>query len=596
MLPPRLYVHDTTHSSAAAMSEGATHNDVVNRLQELLEQSVVVWDEVNDYNLNSVPKDEQETVLANIISKNPSQEVIEKWFQAWASEVDHNTLDGGWSNRLFKALVKPHVGSEIMKRYFDILQKVRVGTCTRRRSSETMQWRRCQPVTKELHPLKLQYLISFLDAYYPSRDVRPWVFSLLMGEDRYGRRSSPLWDNCDQAAWDRLKAIVNGFDQSEGTPVPEKYLKTLVETYRCTTTWGSSSKILNGALNRCMWANHLKLVATFSPHLFLDRSESTGNTFLNHLLLTYCDSTVNFFHTYINKLIQVVLEHCTESAFIPDHQGQTPLGHFLQNLVIPGGPHQRSSLCGVYLSSCVYIAENRLVVVSTKQTNQQPPFLQFVGELVSFLVSLLTTSEELSEITVGRITTLVEVFIDTITDDCCHTIVDHSGNTALHIAIAKSKQRDRKWSQTLVHQILTRLMTKQATLARNRDGKLPMDLALEREKDPWVGRALSLVAPKHLEYRNPASKLYPFQVMVLLMRSPDANALDNLSTCYSFLRMAPYLVSSALTEENTAFLMRTRFIEGSRLFLEVERAYRLGLRRAKELQRMALEEHEKINP
>lgn len=577
------------------MSEGTDH-DVVNRLQELLEQSVVAWDEVNGCSLNEIPKDEQETVLANIISKNPPQEVIEKWFQAWANEVDHNTLDGGWSNRLYKALAKTNVDSEIMKRYFEILQKSRLAGSTRRRSSDTMQWRKCQLVTKELHPTKVQYLISFLDSYYPSRDVRPWVFSLLIGEGRYGRRSSPLWDSCDQAAWDRLEAIVNGFDQSEGTPVLEKYLKTLVETYRCTTTWGSSSKILDRALNLSMWASHLKLVATFSPHLFLYRSKLTGDTFLNHILLTYSVSAVDFFHTYINKLIQVVMEHCTVSAFIPNHQGQTPLGHFIRNLVIPGGPHQRSSLCGTYLSSCLYVAENRLVVVSTQQTINQPPFLQFVGELVSFLVSLLTTSEELSEIMVGRITTLVEVFINTITDDCCNTIVDNSGNTALHIAIAKSRQRDRKWSQALVHQLLTRLMTKQATLARNRDGKLPMDLALEREKEPWIGRALSLVAPKQLEYRNPASKLYPFQVMALLMRAPGASILDNLSTCYSFLQMAPYLVTTALTEENTAFLMRTNFIEGSRLLLEVERAYRLGLRRAKDLQRMALEEHEGINP
>lgn len=42
-------------------------------------------------------------------------------------------------------------------------------------------------------------------------------------------------------------------------------------------------------------------------------------------------------------------------------------------------------------------------------------------------------------------------------------------------------------------------MTRQATLTRNKDGQLPIDLALYGDKQPWISVALAHVVPKLLE-------------------------------------------------------------------------------------------------
>lgn len=166
----------------------------------------------------------------------------------------------------------------------------------------------------------------------------------------------------------------------------------------------------------------------------------------------------------------------------------------------------------------------------------------------------------------------VEALLNHVSDDCCNSVVDHEGNTLLHVAIAESLERQQgwavlclreKWALSRVDKIVARLIKRQAALTRNKDGKLPIDLAMEGDKEPRSSTTLSQVAPRILEYRNTSSMLYPFQQMVCSSgpSGPDAN----LSSCFSFLCMTPHLVS---TEENIAFLLSSKFIEASRFRLE----------------------------
>lgn len=350
---------------------------------------------------------------------------------------------------------------------------------------------------------------------------------------------------------------------------------------------------LESALEASQWDDHLNLVAMFAPELFAERNPSTGNTFLNFMM--------NFNHQFtecLGELIKFeykVLDCGPESMYISNFQGRTPFGHIFQNLIaVDESPHRRVSYGYVHLVA--YFVRSRpsnlapWAVGSVGETAEPPPFLLFTRGLVD----LLNDSETLVWMEP------VKSLLNRVTDDWCDNVVDQSGNTALHIAIAvhvseglsPRLHRARQGGISLARQVLTRVMTRQAAMTRNKDGKLPIDLALEGNKQPWISKALSEIAPKLLEYRNSVSKLYPFQTMAAAADDGTSIAAARLSTCYSMLRMAPHLVSTALTEENTAFLQRPKFVEASRLGLEIEREWTIGWARAKEQQRILLEQQE----
>ena len=89
-----------------------------------------------------------------------------------------------------------------------------------------------------------------------------------------------LWYTHDHQSWKCLKAIVDGVSingQSESTLFLEKYLQVVSWAFDET---GDVTRIFS----RIQWEDQLALVSKFAPDLFLEQNETTGNTFLNHML------------------------------------------------------------------------------------------------------------------------------------------------------------------------------------------------------------------------------------------------------------------------------------------------------------------------
>lgn len=559
-------------------------NNVVERLQKLLGQKPIVdWGDFNQYRLSDFPQDEHETVLAEIISKNPPYTKIEVWFKDWANNKTStkgrgwgnwakgrgnktSTKEGGWSNIIFQALAIPFVNCKIMRVYFEII--------TEADRNLKVDWGRCNPVARRLTPSKLQCLITFLYSYYPTRCVNDWVLSLLEGSDLYGETRSSLWDNHNQESWARLNAIVRGVDISGSTPFLEKYVRILMQT-------GTYSALTMRTLSwqgGCKCTDHLKLVAKFAPHLFMERNEASGDTFLNYTLRTFGDDVDCAGFT------QQVLDSCVEAVYVPNNRGETPFDYCLKSVT-------RGEDVGLCYCSHIFAKTHFLGgVVLVGDSIKSPPFIQIVKGLVDVLAGY--ENKDLMVCGMFCIVKVVDAFLKHVTDDCCNNVFDHNGDTALHVAIRKSRfilSQPCRLGQS-ARRLLLRLMTRQAALSRNALWELPIDLNKSSLFQPWISVAISKIAPEVLEIRN-KHKLYPFQVMAYFSHNDE-----RLSVCYTLLRMAPHLVSTALTEKNTAYLSSEHFIEASKLRLKVGRDWITGMHKVKELERMAIEEQKRKQP
>lgn len=511
-------------------------------LQDLLEQSSIAWGEVS---LKVLPRERKELFLALIISKNPPLDVI----QGLVTDYVHADIEGddesfvrgfSWSTRLYNALAKPNVDVEVMRVYFRVLQK----------ECHLIHFRKIE--AGRLSPRKLQCLLAFLSSAAPHM-AKTCTMQLLRGEDPYSFRTARLWNACDEESWERLQAIVQGMDGSNTSTFLARYLDIVLEccceprdkehhlaSFADTGSdeRSNSRDLLNGqlveeALSRSKWANHLELVAIFAPHLFMEHNQSTGDVFLNSILTFEHGYVV--YGSYSNKhmdMIRAVLQHCIESIYVPNVQGRTPLGHCLQNMVVSGeNPGQQSYLSNDYLYFCLDIAKvlpSALTSGTIKDSAELPPFIVFVERFVT----LLTHRNHAPAKQMAAIKKILDVFLDQVTDDCCYKILDPFGNTALHVAIA-SCRKSPEWSQSLIKRLIKRLATRQAALVRNNEGKLPIDVTLKQKKESWIIVTLCKAAPVLVEFSNQETKLYPFQTMA---------SHNRLTGCYYLLRMAPHLV------------------------------------------------------
>lgn len=532
------------------------------RLQELLEQPVVPWDKLDKLSILSVSRSKRAAVLALIVSKYPPKQVFEKKLMEWANGSEQSE-ELQWSNLIFTALSEPSIDIELLKIYFQFLEEqgchlIDIDTYI-------------LPTYRNIcviNPTNLKCLLSFMSG--GDSDTKTLVHWLLTGVTDVSGGEDTLWDNHTVESWDRLQAIVHGMNvdaSNSTTTFLEKYLKTLFFAYGFDYA-ENEEHFLKYAVNVVKWNDHLQLVATFAPDLFMEQNESTGNNFLNRILSlkgSYC------------KVIHRALECNVDSVHTPNNQGRSPLGIILQNLTNPSSRSGAPIGHDDCLKFCYHIAKKRPSPLNSgtavSAVENIAPFLLFVA---AFITMFTNYRHNATEKRLDRVLKIGKAFINRVTDDCCNTIVDRSGNTGLHIAIEHvgNSQPLLRPFERLLRRILKRLMTSRSTLTRNKDGKLPIDLALEGKKRSLICMALVKHSPILLEYRNPESRLYPFQMMASLKR---------ISTCYSLLRMAPHLVSTALTKENTAFLRTKECIEWSRIDLDLERELTIRERKVKDV-------------
>lgn len=559
--------------------------DGVEHLQELLKHPVIEWDNIS---LRDVPKEQKEDVFASIIGKNPSKGPFEAILVQW---IEHS--QEGWSKQIFEALAKPHVDADLMKEYFRELQR-------QDRVPKEVKFFEAIEVTT-LGPSKLQLILSFLSsvdcvqAHGSFSLAQTCGWELLCGYVSIFCSSAycpiTLWNIHNEENWELLQAIVRGLKIADTTSTPflEQYLSTVVRVFEEEDTCNGRIQ-LGPRLDRCMWRDHLQLVAKFAPHLFLEKNESAGDTFLNHIF-SYDEPKKHLKYRGNSELpffVCRVMNCCFESVYIPNLQGRRPLRHILQNMMQFSLGCPVPDICPYYTSLCFHVVTTYPSAVFSCKDNpaeaktEPHPLIRLVGVVVAVLTNIDydSTKDDIEEI--------ADVFLNHVTEECCNVVDPHDGNTALHNAIAMSKSTDD--FHDLAYKMLTRLMTRQATFTRNHDGQLPIHVALEGCKAPWIIQKLLEVAPKVLEFRNPTSMLYPFQMI-----ASSSAADDSTSTIYSLLRMAPHLVATALTEENTAFLQQTKFIEVSRLRLEIEREWMTGKLEAEDMRRKLLEQQHQTN-
>lgn len=560
-------------------------SDRVEHLLELLEHPVIEWDNIS---LRDVPKEKKEDLFASIIGKNPPKEAFEAMLEHW---IEHSSQDG-WSTQLFEALANRHVHDDLMKQYFEEIQK------QDRAPKDMERFKAIQVAT--LGPAKLQLFLSFLSSVNGTQmgslaQICAWEvlsgYTAIFGSSK----TRTLWSTHNEENWKLLQVVVRGLKIADtSAPFLEQYLSTAVNVFENGGAYVFNRRRikLDRQLHWCGWRDHLKLVAKFAPHLFLEKNESTGDTFLNHVLISYDAS--QFYVKYNSakpSLACIAMDYCFESVCIPNLQGQTALGHILRNMM------QLSMVRPVpvdfyyYTNMCLHIATSYPSVLfsctddSAEAKTEPHPLIRVVG----VVVAALSNSDYDCSNRDDDILEIADAFMKHVTEECCNVVDPHDGNTALHNAIAISEREDD--FHDLVYKVLARLMTRQAAFTRNHDGKLPIHVALEGRKALWIIEKLTEVAPEGLEFRNPTSMLYPFQMMATSSSEED----DSTSTMYSLLRMAPYLVATALTEENTAFLQQTKFIEASRLRLEIEREWMTGKLEAEDMQRKLLELQHQTN-
>jgi hypothetical protein len=118
---------------------------------------------------------------------------------------------------------------------------------------------------------------------------------------------------------------------------------------------------------------------------------------------------------------------------------------------------------------------------------------------------------------------------------------DHDGNLVLHIAASSPvQQKQHQHMRFVVQDAVDVLVNSFPTGARmpNREGRLPLHLALERGKRTWSTGVCTLVnaAPQTLMTRDVTTHLYPVQLAAIHEAEDD---LESLSTIYELLLAWP---------------------------------------------------------